>query len=72
MHFSPNQNQRHKEHSRNPFSRLCCASPDTYRAWLSEQPLGDQLIQTHVHSTGVSPVDSLNISKQATDAKGNT
>lgn len=39
---------------------------------LSEQPLGDQLVQTHVLITGVSLADNLNISKQATDANGDT
>ena len=70
MHFSPNLSQRHKAASGNPFSHLCSSSPDTYRAWLSEQPRGDQLVQTHVHGTGVSLTDNLNIARQATDAKG--
>lgn len=72
MHFSPNLSQRHKEASGNPFSHLCAASPDIYRARLSEQPRGDQLIQTHVLGTGVSLADNRNISRQATDVKGNT
>lgn len=39
---------------------------------LSEQPLGDHRVQSHVHSPGVSLADGVNISKQATEATGNT
>lgn len=70
--FSPNPNQGHKERSGNPSSPLRSASTDTYRALLSEQPLGDHLVQSHGHGTAVSLADSLNISMQATDAKGDT
>lgn len=45
---------------------------DTYTASLCKQPLGDHLAQTHVHGAGVSPADNVNISKRATDARGDT
>lgn len=53
-----------------PFTSACCTRGYLHSAACWGETLGDRLIQTHVHSTGVSLADNVDVSKAATEVKG--